>query len=171
MVFRTVYDHLYTTPLSDNHSPLHSWIWVSKCMPSSHRNQFSFSPPICAKSIWCKIGPQVSIVQGHKGKLFFCHIAILIVLQIVNIFSLQCPWLMSISQFLFGVDLTYSGLHSLLIEQVVICAGTQVITTWVSSHNVPKRQVPVPYNWCQPKPARAWTQKPPMLTSKFGGCH
>jgi len=86
MVLRTVYNHLYTTPLSDNHSPFHSWIWVSKCMPSSHKNQFSFSLPICAKSIWCTISPHVSTVQGHKGKLFFCHIAILIVLQIVNIF-------------------------------------------------------------------------------------
>jgi hypothetical protein len=169
MVFRTVYDHLYTTPLSDNHSPLHSWIWVSKCMPSSHRNQFSFSPPICAKSIWCKIGPQVSIVQGHKGKLFFCHIAILIVLQIVNIF-ISVPLAHVYFTIPFGVDLNYSGLHSLPIEQEVICAGTQVITTWVSSHNVPKRQVPVPYNWCRPKPAGARTQKPPMLTSKFGGC-
>ena len=84
MVFRTVYDHLYI---------LHHWVITIplcthgsgflKCMPSSHRNQFSFSPPICAKSTWCTISP---IVQGHKGKLFFCHIAILIVLQIVNIF-------------------------------------------------------------------------------------
>src|SRR6202047_3609960 len=81
MVLRTVYTHLYTTPLNDGHSPLHSWIWVSKCMPSSHRNQFSFSPPICAKRIWCRM------VQGHKGKLFSCHIAILIVLQIVNVFT------------------------------------------------------------------------------------
>jgi len=36
---------------------------------------------------------------------------------------------MFISQLFFGVDLTYSGLHILLIEQEVICAGTQVITT------------------------------------------
>ena len=168
MVFRTVYDHLYI---------LHHWVITIplcthgsgflKCMPSSHRNQFYFSPPICAKSTWCTISP---IVQGHKGKLFFCHIAILIVLQIVNIF-IAVPLAHVHFTIIFGVDLTYSGLHILLIEQEVICAGTQVITTWVSSHNVPKRQVLVPYNWCRPKPAGARTQKPPMLTSKFRGCH
>ena len=51
MILRTVCDHLYTTPLSDNHSPL--LCGSQKYM--SHRNRLSFSPPICAKSIWCTI--------------------------------------------------------------------------------------------------------------------
>jgi hypothetical protein len=33
---------------------------------------------------------------------------------------------MIIPQFFIGVDLTYSGLYSLLIEQEAICLGTEV---------------------------------------------
>ena len=59
VVLIIVYDHLYT-PLSFNHSPLHSWICGSQ--------------NVCL-SICCTINPQISMVQGHKG-LPFCHIAI-----------------------------------------------------------------------------------------------
>jgi hypothetical protein len=73
---------------------------------------------------------------------------------------MQCPWLMFIPQFLPEVDLTYSGLHGLLREQGVICAGTQVTTTLVSSHNVPKRQALV-------LTGVGRVQKTPMLISKI----
>ena len=95
ILVKTTNDFFYIMPVSGVHSgpqnclwpPVYytiEWqpfsfalmdLWVSKCMPSSHRNQLSFSPPICPKSIWCTINPQISMVPGHKG-LFFCHIAI-----------------------------------------------------------------------------------------------
>jgi hypothetical protein len=78
-----------------------------------------------------------SIIYGPRpqGVVLLSHSNML---QIVIIF----PWLIFIPQFLLVVDLNYSGLHILLIEQAVICAGTQVTTTLISSHNVPKRQAP-----------------------------
>ena len=80
----------WSSELSVTTCILHHWVTTIppcsvglKMYAFSHRNQLSFSPPICAKSIWCTINLQVSMDKGHKG-WFFCHIAI--VLQIVTVF-------------------------------------------------------------------------------------
>ena len=122
ILIKTTNDFFYIIPVSGVHNdpqnclwplvyytiewqPFPLALWVSKCMHSSHRNQLSFSPPICAKSIWCTMNLQVSMDQGHKG-WFFCHIAI--VLQIVTIF-IEMP----LAQVYFTIP-TCSGFKSLM---------------------------------------------------------